>query len=145
MRSPPSILYGASLTKELLSFHREPTSRLRFSTERHTFLSIFRSRIGPGTSAGRDINISDFIFERFSISIDSFPAYLRQTALSSCRLCIMFFLPSKGSVRIMQRRYSPRTWQRSKGPDQAASLIFHVLCRFFPLKFVKFDMQRVNI
>lgn len=26
MRSPPSIIYGASLTKELLSFHREPTT-----------------------------------------------------------------------------------------------------------------------
>lgn len=101
MRSPPSIIYGASLTKELLSFHREATSRLHFSVERHTFLSIFRSRIGPGTSAGSYINASDFIFERFSISVDLFAAYLLADGVilqPFTELCIMFFQPSEPSV-----------------------------------------------
>lgn len=51
----------------------------------------------------------------------------------------MFFLPSNWR----KCSWGIWMWKRSKGPDQSGSLTFHVFCRFFPLKFVKFDVLRV--
>lgn len=45
----------------------------------------------------------------------------------------------------MQLRNSLGMWERSKGPGQSARLTFRLFWRFLPLKFVKFDMQQVNM
>lgn len=53
------------------------------------------------------MNVCGFILERFSISADLFPAFLRQTALSSCRLhnhALWVFLPSDRSVWMVRPR-----------------------------------------
>lgn len=88
MRSPLSIMQGASLTKGLLSFHtfaQEPQVSA-FFVDLPSFLSIFCCWLETGTPARRNINITGFFSDWFSISIDSPLAYLWQTALSSCDL-----------------------------------------------------------